>query len=304
MNKILQAASVIALSVAASSAAAWYAAPYPGVAFAPNLTPNLTEEQKQAIADQQKAMVAKQQEMAAQYAKAAQAAMAARQEMVRKAVEQQASYLAELKDQLPGVPAVMDPLVGNPFDPMMAGPMGALPGIPAMPEPPTFDYPDFPDLALPEIPGIPPMPSFRAPALPEMPALPERPALPEFAAPEMPALPEIPGFEAPAMPELPAYGRPSAPDLSARLKEVESYRTKAKQQANARRAALRDMNERRHLVRPYYRPYGPRHFGYMPAWGPMMGPGMGRPGMELAPPAPSTAEQAAAPAAEAQAIEQ
>jgi hypothetical protein len=38
MNKILQAASVIALAAAASSAAAWYGAPYAGVPVAPALT--------------------------------------------------------------------------------------------------------------------------------------------------------------------------------------------------------------------------------------------------------------------------
>jgi hypothetical protein len=118
MNKILHAASVIALTAAASSASAWYAAPCQA--------PALSEEQKQAIADQQKAMVSQQQEMVAQYAKAAQEAMAGRQEMLRKMAEQQASYFAELPKNAPETTAVADPFAGNPF-----GPMTALPGAPS-----------------------------------------------------------------------------------------------------------------------------------------------------------------------------
>jgi hypothetical protein len=93
------------------------------------------------------------------------------------------------------------------------------------------------------------------------------------------------------MPEVPAYGRSSTADRDARHQELQSYRTKAKQEADARRAAVRDINERRRAARAYYRPYGPRHLGYMPAWNPMMVPGM-----EFAPPAPTAADAAQAPA--------
>jgi membrane-associated HD superfamily phosphohydrolase len=274
MNKIFRAASVIALTVAASSASAWYAVPA--------LTaPTLTEEQRQAISDQQKAVIAQRQEMAAKFAKAAQEAMTAQQEMMRKMAEQQASYFAEMQKNAPEAPAVADPFAGSPF-----GPMTAVPGIPgmsdfpAMPELPAFDYPAmperpaFPDFAAPELPAMPAMPSFGAPGYPEI-----------------PAMPEMPGLEAPAMPELPAYGRPSSADRGARHQELQSFRTKAKQEADARRAAMRDMNERRRAARAYYRPYGPRHLRYMPSWNPMMVPGM-----ELAPPAPTAADAAQAPA--------
>lgn len=290
MNKIFRAASVIALTVAASSASAWYAVPA--------LTaPTLTEEQRQAISDQQKAVIAQRQEMAAKFAKAAQEAMTAQQEMMRKMAEQQASYFAEMQRNAPEAPAVADPFAGSPFGPMTAAP--GIPGMsdfPAMPELPAFDYPAmperpaFPDFAAPELPAMPAMPSFGAPGFPEI------PAMPAFAMPELPAMPEMPGFEAPAMPELPTYGRPSSADRGARHQELQSFRTKAKQEADARRAAMRDMNERRRAARAYYRPYGPRHLGYMPAWNPMMVPGM-----ELAPPAQASApvvQTAAAPAAE------
>jgi hypothetical protein len=56
---------------------------------------------------------------------------------------------------------------------------------------------------------------------------------------------------------------------------------------------MREIAELRRAARAFHRPYGygPRGFGYAPAWGPMMAPGM-----EMAPPAPPAAEAAAQPA--------
>jgi len=257
MNKLTHAASILALTVAASSASAWYAPTFQSGC--------MTDEQKQAVADQQQAM-------AAQYAKAAQQAMAAQQEMARKMAEQQAAYYAQMQPNaseaapqvatqvVPQSPVVADPFAGNPF-----GPVAERPDFPQMPEMPAFERP-----AMPDFPPMPQMPEFGAhefPAMPEMPAF-ERPAMPDF--PDMPEMPGIAGADYPAMPQMPGFKRPTAYERDA---QIDAYRTQAKKELDARRAALRDMSERRRAARPMARRFGPRSVAYIPHS--MMAPNMG-----------------------------
>ena len=253
MKKFTHAASILALTLAASSAYAWYAPPYQAGA--------MTDEQKQAVADQQQAM-------AAQYAKAAEQAMATQQEMARRAAEQQAAYFAEMQKNAsqgaPEAPMVADPFAGNPFGPVTGRPdfpaMPEMPGFadrefPAMPEMPAFEHP-----AMSEFPAMPEMPAFQRRAMPQFPAMPE---MPGFADREFPAMPEMPAFERPAMPEFPAmpqmpnFERPAAFERGAR---AGGYRGLSRQEMDARRAALRDMREQRRAARHF----GPGNAAYMP----------------------------------------
>jgi len=277
MKKFTHAASILALTLAASSAYAWYAPPYQAGP--------MTDEQKQAVAEQQQAM-------AAQYAKAAEQAMATQQEMARRAAEQQAAYFAEMQKSAPQgaaeAPVAADPFAGNPF-----GPVTGRPDFPSMPEMPGFADREFP--AMPE------MPAFQRRAMPEFPAMPE---MPGFAGREFPAMPEMPAFERPAMPEFPAmpqmpnFDRPAAFERGAR---TGGYRGLNRQEMDARRAALRDMREQRRAARHF----GPGNAGYMPQS--MMSRSMGCGPAATAAPAPKQPEAApkqaeaapVAPAAEA-----
>jgi len=206
MNKIVQAALVIALAVAASSAGAWYGAP--------NQAGDMTDQQQQAAANQQRAFEKQQQAfleqrqaMAAQRAKAAEQAMAAR----RQFAEQQA---ARFKDAPRPAPA-MDPRLGN-----VAAPAWGGHGFPARPEPRRFERPAMPEFAMPDFPAMPEMPAF------------ERPAMPEFTMPEMPA------FERSAMP---AFVGNRGPVLDAHRaqarQEMAARRNAMKEQSDRRRAA-------------------------------------------------------------------
>jgi len=162
MIKLAQAASLVALTLAASSAGAWYGAP--------DRPDCMNGARQQAQVDRQDAFAQRQKAMAAQdaqYAQAAQQAMTAQREWVQRMTEQRSAYLAQIQQggpQVPGqavVPA--DPSLNGPFGPGQAGP-----GFPAMPEPPAF-----PEMAMPEMPTFPEM------AMPEMPAF-EAPAMPDY----------------------------------------------------------------------------------------------------------------------------
>jgi hypothetical protein len=230
MNKMVQAASVIALAVAASSAGAWYGAP--------NQAGCMTDQQQQAAADQQRAFEQQQQAfleqrqaMAAQRAKAAEQAMATR----RQFAEQQA---ARFKDAPQPAPA-MDPRLGN-----VAAPAWGGPAFPARPEPRRFERPAMPEFAMPEMPRAPDFKAPEFPAMPEMPAF-ERPAMPEMPAFERPAMPEF------AMPEMPAFVGNRGPALDA-------HRAQARQDMAARRNAMKEQSDRRRAAHGFGpRPVGP-----------------------------------------------
>ena len=113
----------------------------------------------------------------------------------------------------------------------------------------------------------------------------------------------MPELAMPRMPEMPAFERTSFPDRSGRIEEIKAHRAQAKQEADARRAALKEMSERRRVDRPMGRSFGPRPVSYRPA---MMGPAMMAPGSECAPQtsvvaAPVQAEAPAPAAPEVQA---
>jgi hypothetical protein len=200
---MVQAASVIVLTVAASSAGAWYGAP--------DQAGYLTDPQQQAAADrqrafeqQQQAFAAQRQAMAAQHAKAAEQAMAAR----RQFAEQQA---ARFKNAPRPAPA-MDPRVGNAAAPAWAGP-----AFPTSPEQRRFERPAMPEFAMPEMPA---------------------PRGPDFKAPEFPAWPEMPGFERPAMSDFAGNRGPALDAHRAQARqEMAARRNAMKEQSDRRRAA-------------------------------------------------------------------
>jgi len=154
MSKLVQAASIIALAAAASTAGAWYNAP-----VAPVMTPEMAEQQMQAISARHEAM-------AEQQHKAIEQAMEAHRQMM----EQRATDFARM-------------------------PSGIESGFPEMPPVPEFaQYPGMPEMpAMPEFGQIPAMPEMPAmPELGQVPAMPEMPAMTEFGRiPEMPAVPEF-----------------------------------------------------------------------------------------------------------------
>jgi len=86
----------------------------------------------------------------------------------------------------------------------------------------------------------------------------------------MPEMPGIAGADYPAMPQMPGFKRPTAYERDA---QIDAYRTQAKKELDARRAALRDMSERRRAARPMARRFGPRSVAYIPHS--MMAPNMG-----------------------------
>ena len=236
MNKMVQAASVIALAVAASSAGAWYGAPNQAAA-----------DQQRAFEQQQQAFLEQRQAMAAQRAKVAEQAMAAR----RQFAEQQA---ARFKDAPQPAPA-MDPRLGN-----VAAPAWGGPAFPARPEQRRFERPAMPEFAMPEMPRAPDFKAPEFPAMPEMPAF-ERPAVPEFAMPEMPT-PRGPDFKAPefpAMPEMPAFERPAMPGfVGNRGPALDAHRAQARQEMAARRHAMKEQSDRRRAAHGFGpRPVGP-----------------------------------------------
>jgi len=162
MSKLVQAASILALAAATSSAGAWYAAP-----VAPIMTPEMAEQRMQAISAHHEAM-------AEQHVKAIEQSM----NMHRKMMDQQTAQFA----QWPSAP-IAGPLAGHPF-----GTEPAFPELPPIPE--LGQYPAMPEhLSMPEFGEI--------PAMPEMPPMPEfgqYPEIPDFARIERRALPAAPEF--------------------------------------------------------------------------------------------------------------
>ncbi|QVL51163.1 MAG: hypothetical protein KFB96_12635 [Thiocapsa sp.] len=151
MSNLVQAASLIALAAAASSAGAWYNAP-----VAPVMTPEMAEQQMQTISAQHQAMTEQQN-------KAIEQAMEAHRQMM----EQRAANFARM-------PSGID---------------SGFPEMPPVPE--FAQYPAMPEMpAMPEFGQIPAMPEMPAmPEFGQIPAMPEMPAMPEFG--QIPAMPEF-----------------------------------------------------------------------------------------------------------------
>ncbi len=129
MSKLIQAASIVALVAATSTANAWYAPAYP--------VPTLTQEQRETMAAQQKAMLE-------QRTKAMEQAMAAQ----RQFVEQQAAHAKQLQETNPGLmPFGGYPLAFEPGFPELPPipEIGDFPAIPEMPAMPTLGYPAGPE---------------------------------------------------------------------------------------------------------------------------------------------------------------
>ena len=259
MSKLAQAASLIALAAAASSAGAWCNTP-----VAPIMTPEMAEQQMQAISARHEAM-------AEQQNKAIEQAMEAHRQMM----EQRAADFARM-------------------------PSGIDSGFPQMPPVPEFaQYPAMPEMpAMPEFGQVPAMPEM--PAMPEfgqVPAMPEMPAMPEFdqvpAMPEMPAMPEF--GQVPAMPEMPAmpeFGQvPAMPEfVKTRMDEMDAHRAKVQQEIQERRAAFKAESEQRRAQHPHG-----MERTHMAAYAPQMRSStMGN--QDCAPKVQGTEQQAAAPA--------
>jgi hypothetical protein len=127
MSKLVQAASIIALAAAASSAGAWYNAP-----VAPIMTPEMAEQQMQAISAQHAAM-------AAQQNKAVEQAMEAHRQMMEQRAADSARMPFGIDSGFPETAALPE-----------FGQIPAMPEMPAMPE--LGQYP-----AMPEFPSVPDM---------------------------------------------------------------------------------------------------------------------------------------------------
>jgi hypothetical protein len=218
MSKLVQAASLIALAAAASSAGAWYNAP-----VAPVMTPEMAEQQMQAISARHEAM-------AEQQNKAIEQAMEAHRQMM----EQRAADFARM-------------------------PSGVESGFPEMPPVPGFArHPAMPEMpAMPEFGQIPAMPEM--PAMPEfgqIPAMPEMPAMPEFG--QIPAMPEMPAFgQVPAMPEFVKTRMDEMDARRARVQQgIQERRDAFKAESEQRRAQHPRALERTHMAgyAPHVRP--------------------------------------------------
>jgi hypothetical protein len=221
MSKLVQAASIIALAAAASSAGAWYNAP-----VAPIMTPEMAEQQMQAISAHHEAM-------AEQQHKAIEQAMEAHRQMM----EQRAADFARM-------------------------PSGIDSGFPEMPPVPEFaQYPGMPEMpAMPEFGQMPEMPAM--PEFGQIPAMPEMPAMPEFgqipAMPEMPAMPEF--GQMPEMPALPDFVKTRMDEMDAHRAKVQQgiqeRRAAFKAESEQRRAQYPRAMERTHMAgyAPHMRP--------------------------------------------------
>jgi hypothetical protein len=156
MSKLAHAASLIALAAAASSAGAWYNDP-----VAPVMTPEMAEQQMQAISAQHEAM-------AEQQNKAIEQAMEAHRQMMERRAADFARMPSGIESGFPEIPPVPE-----------------FAQYPVMPEMPTM--PEFGQI--PAMPEMPAMPEFgQIPAMPEMPTMPEFgqiPAMPDFVKTRM-----------------------------------------------------------------------------------------------------------------------
>ncbi|UHD18017.1 hypothetical protein [Thiocapsa bogorovii] len=181
MSKLVQAASIIALAAAASSAGAWYNAP-----VAPVMTPEMAEQQMQASSARHEAM-------AEQRNKAMEDAMDAH----RRIMEQHAAAF----DRMPSEAAPAFP--GFPPAPEF-GQYPAMAEMPAMPE--FGQYPAMPEMpAMPEFGQVPPMP--------------EMPAMPEFG--QYPAMPEFPSVTEMQSPTTPEFMKTRLEEMDAHRAKVE-----------------------------------------------------------------------------------
>lgn len=135
MSKLAQAVSIIALAAATSTAGAWCDHPN-----AHAMTPELAEQQMQAISAQHRAM-------AEQHAKAMKQAMDAQRQMMEQRSAQSAQMPAGPQWAFPEVPPVPE--------------FGQYPAMPQMPE--IGQFPAMPEMpAMPEIGQFPAMPEFAA----------------------------------------------------------------------------------------------------------------------------------------------
>jgi hypothetical protein len=221
MSKLAQAASLIALAAAASSAGAWYNAP-----VAPVMTSEMAEQHMQAISAQHEAMVEQQN-------KAIEQAMEAHRQMMEQRAADFARMPSGIESGFPEMPPVPE-FARHP----------ATPEMPAMPE---FGR-------IPAMPEMPAMPEFgRIPAMPEMPAMPEFGRIP--AMPEMPAMPEF--GQVPAMPE---FVKTRMDEMDARRAKVQQgiqdRRDAFKAESEQRRAQHPRAMERTHMAgyAPHMRP--------------------------------------------------
>jgi hypothetical protein len=144
MTKLTQAASLIALVAATSSAVAWY--PGPVVPLVAPPTPELIEQQMQTIFAQQEAF-------AEQQMQAMEQSMEAERRLMDRSHERFAPWSG--------------PLAPLPF---ADHPLAAVPAFPEVPPLPEFgQYPDLPELGqLPAHPELPPVPEFgKIPSMPD-----------------------------------------------------------------------------------------------------------------------------------------
>ncbi|MFB1486046.1 MULTISPECIES: hypothetical protein [unclassified Thiocapsa] len=216
MSKRVQAASLIALAAAASSAGAWYNAP-----VAPVMTPEMAEQQMQSISAHYEAM-------AEQQNKAIEQAMAAHRQMMEQRAAELGRMPSGIDSGFPELPPV----------PQFA----QYPGMPEMPAMPEFGQ-------IPAMPEMPAMPEFgQIPAMPEMPAMPEFGQIP--AMPEMPAMPEF--GQMPAMPAIPEFVKTRMDEMDAHRakvqQEIQERRAAFKAESEQRRAQHPRAMERTHMA--------------------------------------------------------
>jgi hypothetical protein len=221
MSKLAHAASLIALAAAASSAGAWYNAP-----VAPVMTPEMAEQQMQAISAQHEAM-------AEQQNKAIEQAMEAHRQMMERRAADFARMPSGIESGFPEIPPVPE-----------------FAQYPVMPEMPTM--PEFGQI--PAMPEMPAMPEFgQIPAMPEMPAMPEFGQIP--AMPEMPAMPEF--GQIPAMPDFVKTRMDEMDAHRAKVQQgIQERRAAFKAESEQRRAQHPRTMERTHMAgyAPHMRP--------------------------------------------------
>lgn len=140
MPKLTQAASIIALSAVASSALAWYPAP-----VAPVITPEMAEQQMQAITAHHDAMAQQHMQQLERF-----------MDGQRALIEQQAPWAAG--------PVATHPFAAPAFpEPPAVPELGQMPELPPMPK--LGEIPQLPELA--PMPGLPEMPSLADLSSPE-----------------------------------------------------------------------------------------------------------------------------------------
>jgi hypothetical protein len=210
MSKLVQAASLIALAAAASSAGAWCTDP-----VAPVMTPEMAEQQMQGISARHEAM-------AEQHNKAIEQAMEAHRQMMEQRAADFARMPSGIDSGFPQMPPVPE--------------FAQYPAMPEMPAMPEFG----------EMPEMPLMPEFaQYPAMPEMPAMTEFGEIP--AMPEMPPMPEM--GQVPAMPEFVKTRMDEMDAHRAKARqEIQERRDAFKAESEQRRAHHPRAMERTHMA--------------------------------------------------------